>query len=70
MVVMDQCTRRIVGFAVHAEAVDGPALCHMFNEATSGQLPPDRISMDSDPLFQYRRWKANLSILEIKETNS
>ena len=29
MVVMDQYTRRIVGFAVHAGNVDGPALCRM-----------------------------------------
>ena len=34
MVVMDQYTRRIVGFAVHAVNVDGPALCRMFNDAT------------------------------------
>jgi putative transposase len=28
LVVMDQCTRRIVGFGVHRGAVDGVALCH------------------------------------------
>lgn len=37
MVVMDQYTRRVIGFAVHAGNVDGPALCRMFNEATSKQ---------------------------------
>ena len=37
MVVMDQYTRRIIGFAVHAGNVDGPALCCMFNDATSRQ---------------------------------
>jgi transposase InsO family protein len=37
MVVMDQCTRRIIGFAVHAGNVDGPVLCRMFNDATSGR---------------------------------
>jgi putative transposase len=31
MVVMDQFTRRIIGFAVQPGAVDGPALCRMFN---------------------------------------
>jgi putative transposase len=36
MVVMDQFTRRIVGFAVHAGSVDGPTLCRMFIDATSG----------------------------------
>lgn len=52
MVVMDQYTRRVVGFAVHAGAVDGPTLCRMFNEATMRQLPPNRISTDNDPLFE------------------
>jgi transposase InsO family protein len=70
MVVMDQYTRRIIGFAVHAGAVDSPALCRMFNEATAGQCPPDRISTDNDPLFQYRQWKANLNILDIEEIKS
>ena len=70
MVVMDQYTRRIVGFSVHAGAVGGPVLCRMFNEVTAGQHPPDRISTDNDPLFLYRQWKANLNILEIEEIKS
>ena len=53
MVVMDQCTRRIIGFGVHASDVDGPTLCRMFNQVTSGQGWPKRISSDNDPLFQY-----------------
>ena len=32
LVVMDQCTRRIVGFGVHRGAVDGVGLCRMFNQ--------------------------------------
>ena len=60
LVVMDQYTRRIIGFAVHVGDVDGPAVCRMFNEASSGQDWPKRISSDNDPLFQYHRWKANL----------
>ena len=32
MVVMDQYTRRIIGFGVHAGSVDGPTLCCMFNQ--------------------------------------
>jgi len=63
MVVMDQYTRRIIGFAVRAGNVDGPALCHMFYLATSKQGWPGRISTDNDPLFQYHRWKANLRVL-------
>ena len=70
MVVMDQYTRRIIGFGVHAGNVDGPALCRMFNHATSGQGWPRHISSDNDPLFQYHRWKANLRVLEIDEIKS
>lgn len=70
MVVMDQYTRRIIGFAVHAGSVDGPALCRVFNDATSGQVWPQRLSSDNDPLFQYHRWKANLRVLEIEEIKS
>lgn len=36
LVVMDQFTRRIIGFGVHVGAVDGVALCRMFNKAISG----------------------------------
>ena len=65
LVVMDQFTRRIVGFGVQAIAVDGPALCRMFNQAISGQGLPTRLSTDHDPLFQFHRWQANLRILEV-----
>jgi putative transposase len=70
MVVMDQYTRRIIGFAVHVGNVDGPALCRMFNKATSGHGWPQRVSSDNDPLFQYHRWKANLRVLDIEEIKS
>lgn len=59
-----------MGFGVHAGNVDGPALCRMFNHATSEQSWPERISSDNDPLFQYQRWKANLRVLEIEEIKS
>ena len=42
----------------------------MFNQATTKQGWPKRISSDNDPLFQYHRWKANLRVLEIKEIKS
>jgi transposase InsO family protein len=42
----------------------------MFNEATSGNQWPDRVSSDNDPVFQYHRWKANLRVLEIEEIKS
>jgi len=70
MVVMDQYTRKIIGFAVHPGNVDGPALCRMFNDATAVQGWPGRVSTDNDPLFQYHQWKANLRVLEIEEIKS
>ena len=42
----------------------------MFNDATSRQDWPQRVSSDSDPLFQSNRWKANLRVLEIEEIKS
>jgi putative transposase len=70
MVVMDQYTRRIIGFGVHAGNVDGQALCRMFNDSTSKQIWPTYLSSDNDPLFQYHRWKANLRVLDIDEIKS
>ncbi len=37
LVVMDQFTRRIIGFGVHCGTVDGVALCRMFQRAIRGQ---------------------------------
>ena len=70
LVVMDQYTRRIVGFAVHAGDIDGPTLCCMFNQIMSGQISPTRLSTDNDPLFLYKQWQANLRICEIEEIKS
>lgn len=70
MMVMDQYTRRIIGFAVHVGDVAGPAVCRMVNDATSGRGWPVRVSSDNDPLFQYHRWKANLRVLDIEELKS
>lgn len=70
MVVMDQYTRRIIGSGVQPDAVDGPALCRMFNQARQGQGDPNYLSTDNDPLFECHRWQANLRILEIDEIKS
>src|SRR5438309_3359991 len=52
LVVMDQYTRRIIGFGVHAGAVDGVALCRMFNHAIRWQRRmPKYLSSDHDPLI-------------------
>src|SRR6266478_6404659 len=67
LVVMDQFTRRIVGFGVHRGVVDGVALCRMFNRAIHTQTPPKYLSSDHDPLFRFHQWQANLRVLEVKE---
>jgi len=70
LVVMDQYTRRIIGFGVHAGDVDGVALCRMFNTAISTRGVPKYLSSDNDPLFQYHQWQANLRILNVDELKS
>jgi transposase InsO family protein len=70
LVVMDQFTRRLIGFGVHAGDVDGVALCCMFNRATSRMGAPRYLSSDHDPLFRYHRWQANLRVLDIQEVKS
>ena len=70
LVVMDQFTRRIIGFGLHAGDVEGVALCLMFNKAVSTQGVPHYLSSDNDPLFRYHQWQANLRILGIEEIKS
>ena len=67
LVVMDQFTRRIVGFGVQGGIVEGPALCRMFNRAIRGQTMPKYLSTDNDPLYRFHQWQANLRVLEVKE---
>ena len=67
LVVMDQFTRRLIGFGVHHGAVDAPGLCCMFNAAMYGQGAPRYLSTDHDPLFEAHRWTASLRVLEVDE---
>src|ERR1700694_3071005 len=67
LVVMDQFTRRIVGFGVHRGVVDGVGLCRMFNRAPGGHTPPTYLSSDHDRLYQFHQWQANLRILDVDE---
>src|SRR5215510_4115737 len=67
LVVMDQFTRRIGGFAVHRGVVDGVALCRMFNRAIHAQRLPKYLSSDHDPLYRFHQWQANLRVLEVRE---
>ena len=67
MVVLDQYTRRIIGFSVHAGDCDGVASCRMFNEVISGKSLPKYLSSDNDPLFLFHRWQCNLRVLDVEE---
>jgi transposase InsO family protein len=70
LLVMDQFTRRIVGFAVHQGSVDSMVLCRMFNSIVSDKPSPVYLSRDNDPLFRLQQWQANLRMLEIQEIKS
>jgi putative transposase len=67
LVVMDQFTRRIVGFGVQSGMVDGVALYRMFQRAIRGCRLPKYLSSDHDPLYRFHQWQANLQILEVTE---
>lgn len=67
MIVIDQYTRRIVGFSVKVGPCDGIAYCRMFNEIIAGKALPQYLSTDNDPLFEFRRWKTNLNVLDIEQ---
>jgi putative transposase len=67
LVVMDQFTRRIVGFGIHRGIVDGVALCRMFKRAIQRQPLPKYLSTDNDPLYRFHQWEANLRVLEVTE---
>ena len=67
LVIMDQFTRRIIGFGVHSGIVDGVALCRMFQRAIRGHSLPKYLSSDHDPLYRFHQWQANLRVLEVKE---
>jgi len=67
LVVMDQYTRRIIGFGIQAGIVDGVALCRMFNRVVRGQATPKYLSSDHDPLYIFHQWQANLRVLGITE---
>ena len=67
LVVMDQFTRRIAGFAVHRGVVAGVALCRMFNRAIHTQALPKYLSSDHDPLYRFHQWQANLRVLAVQE---
>jgi putative transposase len=70
MGVVGVFTRRIIGFGVEGETLDGVAVCRMFDVAGSGQPTPRHVSTNHGPLFRFHRWRANLRIREIDEIKS
>ena len=70
MIIIDQFSRRIIGFAAHNGDLNGPIICRMFNKIILGKQLPKRLSMDNDPLFKYSQWQRNLRVLEIEEIKS
>ena len=63
LAVMDHCSRRIIGFGMHAGAVDGAALCCMFNHAigpcrsTSAPTMIRFFSLsDGEPICEFWVW--------------
>ncbi len=71
MTVIDQYSRRIIGFSVHTGHPSGGDICRLFNSIISGQSGrPNYLSSDNDPLFKFHQWQANLRILEIDEIKS
>ena len=62
MVIMDQFTRRIVGFAVASGNLDGGTACYLFNQIAGRGDWPKYLSSDNDPLFNYWLWRINLEV--------
>ena len=65
MVIMDQYSRRIIGFAVHRGDVGGEALCSTFRELVSNIPTPKYMSLDNDPLYRFDRWTPELQSMMI-----
>ena len=67
LLVMDQYTRRIIGFGIQTGVVNGEALCRMFKQAIRGATVPKYLSSDNDLLYRYHHWQANMRILGVTE---
>jgi putative transposase len=67
LVVMDQYTRRVIGFGIQRGVVDGLALYRMFQQAIRGASLPKYLSSDHDPLYRFHQWEANLRVLGVTE---
>src|SRR5207244_4052106 len=63
LVVMDQYTRRIIGFGVHAGKVDGVGLCRMFNRAIRDVKSERRKERCHDQSQISARFDVNLTVV-------
>jgi transposase InsO family protein len=70
LVVMDQFTRRLVGFGVHGGPPTAADVCRLFNASIHGKRVPCYLSTDHDPLFEAHQWMANLRMLGIEEVKT
>lgn len=67
MILLDQFTRRVIGFATHQGKLTGVDICCVFNRIILKQKLPKYLSSDNDPLFTFYRWLTNLRVLNIEE---
>ncbi len=67
MVVIEQFSREIIGFAVRSQSLTGIDVCCMFNQIKTNKPLPKYLSSDHDPLFKFHRWQANLRIIDVEE---
>ena len=67
LMVIDVFTRRIIGFGIGSEYVDGVAAMPHVQSGHCRQRAAGTVSTDHDPLYRFHRWLANLRILEVEE---
>ena len=70
MVVMDQWSRKIIGYGVKKSNLTQSSACEIFNKIIPGRSLPQKLSTDNDKAFEYTRWDANLRILGIESIKS
>jgi putative transposase len=70
MVIMDQYSRRIVGFEVKAGPLTGDDIAKMFVNLLADMPVPKYLSTDNDPLFNSIIWKLLIKSLGIETLKS
>jgi putative transposase len=70
MLVMDQYSRAIIGYATCSGDLSGEVVTRMFNEIKVGHASPKYLSTDHDPLFKCHRWESCLRLHDIEQIRS